>query len=62
MLDRQPQTRIDVNIGKGMSTVIGEIEIENEWIQLRALSDNLKKGAAKGSVQLMEYLHKSGFF
>lgn len=62
LLNRQPQTRYDVGIGGGMSTVIGEIEVENSWIRLRTLSDNLKKGAAKGSVQLMEYLYKTGFF
>jgi aspartate-semialdehyde dehydrogenase len=62
LLDREPQTRFDVGLGKGMSIVIGGgVEIENGWIRLRALSDNLKKGAAKGSVQLMEYLHKIGF-
>ena len=62
LLDREPQTRFDVGLGEGMSIVIGgRVEIENGWIRLRALSDNLKRGAAKGSVQLMEYLHKIGF-
>ncbi|MDI6806331.1 MAG: Asd/ArgC dimerization domain-containing protein [Candidatus Aenigmarchaeota archaeon] len=61
ILDRQPQVRYDVSIGKGMSTVIGEIEIKDGWIRLRALSDNLRKGAAKGSVQVMEYLLREGY-
>ncbi|MEM2843071.1 MAG: Asd/ArgC dimerization domain-containing protein [Candidatus Bathyarchaeia archaeon] len=61
ILDRQPQTRFDVTLGDGMSIVIGEVEVKNGWIKLRALSDNLKKGAAKGSIQLMEYLYKIGF-
>jgi aspartate-semialdehyde dehydrogenase len=61
ILNREPQTRYDVNLGKGMSTVIGEIEVEHGWIKIRALSDNLRKGAAKGSIQLMEYLFKVGF-
>jgi len=61
ILDRQPQTRFDVTLGDGMSIVLGEIEVKNGWIKLRALSDNLKKGAAKGSIQLIEYLYKIGF-
>jgi len=61
LLHREPQTRYDVGLGGGMSIVMGAIEIENGWIRLRTLSDNLKKGAAKGSVQLMEYLHKKQF-
>jgi aspartate-semialdehyde dehydrogenase len=61
LLDREPQTRYDVGLGGGMSIVMGGIETENGWIRLRALSDNLKKGAAKGSVQLMEYLYETGF-
>ena len=60
LLDRQPQTRYDVGLGGGMSIVMGGIEVANGWIRLRALSDNLRKGAAKGSVQLMEYLRKAG--
>jgi aspartate-semialdehyde dehydrogenase len=45
-----------------MSVVIGGIEVKNGWIEMRALSDNLAKGAAKGSVQLMEHLYSEGFF
>ncbi len=61
LLDRQPQTRFDVGLGGGMSIVIGPVEVEDGWIRLRALSDNLRKGAAKGSIQLLEYLYKTGF-
>lgn len=61
LLDRQPQTRYDVGLGGGMSIVMGGIEVANGWIRLRALSDNLRKGAAKGSVQLMEYLSKARY-
>lgn len=63
ILNRQPQPRYDVGIGGGMSIVIDRIKItEDGWIKIRALADNLKKGAAKGSVQLLENLYKTGFF
>ena len=61
LLDRQPQTRFDVGLGGGMSIVIGPVEVKDGWIRLRALSDNLRKGAAKGSIQLLEYLYKTRF-
>lgn len=62
ILNRYPQPRYDVELGGGMSTVIGGIEIENGRIKLRALSNNRKKGSAKGSVQLMEYLLRNDYF
>lgn len=61
VLDRAPQPRYDVGINSGMSTVIGRIEVDNDWIKYMVLSDNLRKGAAKGSIQAMEYLLREGY-
>lgn len=61
ILDRAPQPRYDVNLDNGMSAIIGRIEVTNDWIKYLVLSDNLRKGAAKGSIQVMEYLFSEGY-
>lgn len=63
VLDRSPQPRYDAELDGGMTTVIGRIErcaLGDNWIKYLVLSNNLKKGAAKGSVQVMEYLLTNG--
>jgi aspartate-semialdehyde dehydrogenase len=64
VLDRSPQPIFDVCLGGGMSTVVGRIEgIEayDSGIKYQVLSDNTQRGAAKGMVQVAEYLHKVGY-
>lgn len=61
VLDRAPQPRWDVNLENGMAVIVGRIEISNGWIKYLALSDNLRKGAAKGVVQDMEYLLREAY-
>jgi len=61
VIDRAPQPRFDVGMNGGMSTVIGRIDMSNGWVKYLVLSDNLRKGAAKGSVQVMEYLLREGY-
>lgn len=59
LLERSPQTRYDAELDGGMTTVVGRIEKCNlgpNWVKYLVLSNNLKKGAARGSVQVMEYL------
>lgn len=63
VLDRSPQPRYDAEMDGGMTTVVGRIEkgaLGDRWIKYLVLSNNLKKGAAKGSVQVMEYLLTQG--
>jgi aspartate-semialdehyde dehydrogenase len=61
VLDRPPQPYYDANIGGGMSTIIGRIEKSSVFdIKLQALSNNTERGAAKGVVQVAEYLYKKG--
>ena len=61
ILDRAPQPRFDVGINDGMSAVIGRLEVSNGWIKYLVLTDNLRKGAARGSVHVMEYLLREGY-
>lgn len=59
----RPQPRKDRNAGDGMSTVVGRIrkdEVFENGIKYVLLSHNTKKGAAKGSVFVVEYLRKKG--
>src|SRR3989338_3979365 len=63
VLDRAPQPFYDVNLHGGMAAVVGRIkrgESQN-WIKYQVLSNNTQRGAAKGMVQVAEYLHKTGF-
>ncbi|MBF8265433.1 MAG: Semialdhyde dh protein [Dehalococcoidia bacterium] len=65
VLDRSPQPRYDAEIDGGMTTTVGRIEkcaLGDKWVKYLVLSNNLKKGAAKGAVQVMEYLLTQGFF
>ncbi|MCX6818493.1 MAG: Asd/ArgC dimerization domain-containing protein [Candidatus Aenigmarchaeota archaeon] len=62
VLDREPQTRYDAGLDNEMATVIGRIEKgDGNWIKYFVLSNNLGKGAAKGAIQVMEYLATLGF-
>lgn len=62
VLDRGPQTRYDSGLDNGMATVIGRIEKgSGNWMKYYVLSNNLGKGAARGSVQVMEHLAAKGF-
>jgi len=61
--DRTPQPRYDAEIDGGMSTIVGRIEkgaFGDKWLKYLVLSNNLKKGAAKGAVQVLEYLNTCG--
>ena len=65
VLDRSPQPLFDVSSYGGMATVIGRIEKSSAYdngIKYQVLSNNTERGAAKGMVQVAEYLHKIGFF
>jgi len=60
ILDRSPQPYYDVNLDKGMTTVVGMIEETFNGIKYQVLSNNLSKGAAKGSIQVAELLYSKG--
>jgi aspartate-semialdehyde dehydrogenase len=64
LLDGSPQPRLDVKYGEGMSVVIGRIEpcsiFGENGLQYQVLSNNLEKGAAKGMIQVAEYLFSQG--
>ena len=59
----RPQPLIDSNLDKGMTTLVGELEVNGDGYRLQyfALSHNLKKGAAKGAVQTAEFLLREGY-
>jgi aspartate-semialdehyde dehydrogenase len=59
-----PQPLRDIEKYGGMCTFIGQIGPLDSERGLACVvgSNNLKKGAAKGSVQLAEYLHRERFF
>lgn len=62
MLDRAPQPRFDANLDNGMTTCVGRVEKgEGNWIKYLVLSNNVKKGAALGSTQVLEYLAREGY-
>ncbi len=59
----RPQPRLDVNRYRGMATHIGQIEASTVFergVELVALSHNSKKGGALGSLQVAEFIYKSG--
>ena len=65
VMDRSPQPRYDAEIDGGMTTTVGRIEkceLGEKWVKYLVLSNNLKKGAAKGAIQVMEYLYTQGLF
>lgn len=59
-----PQPLFEAELYGGMCTHIGQISRLDgrPGIKYDVLSHNLKKGAAKGSIQVMEYLHERGYF
>jgi len=59
-----PQPFLEAELYSGMCTHIGQLQSLDgkNGIMYNVLSHNLKKGAAKGSVQVAEYLHREGFF
>ncbi len=63
-LERSPQPFFDARLYGGMATIIGRVEkcgAFDRGIKYQALSNNTEKGAAKGMVQVAEYLHTAGF-
>ena len=63
LLERSPQPRYDAELDGGMTAVVGRIEkcdLGPNWVKYLVLSNNLKKGAARGAVQVMEYLLSKG--
>jgi aspartate-semialdehyde dehydrogenase len=59
-LDR-PQPRRDVNAGRGMATTVGRVRTDNLFdLRLVAMSHNVVRGAAGGSVLNAELLVASG--
>lgn len=63
VMERTPQPYFDAFAGGGMSIVIGRVEKTSvpNGIKYHVLSNNVQKGAAKGIVQVAEYLHAIGF-
>ena len=60
LLDRPPQPYFDANLQGGMATTIGMLEPSEVFaggIQYQVLSNNTMKGAAKGMIQVAEYLY-----
>ncbi len=60
VLDRPPQPYFDANLYGGMATTIGMLEPSEAFaggLQYQVLSNNTMKGAAKGMIQVAEYLY-----
>lgn len=61
LLDRPPQPYFDANLHGGMATAIGMLrscEAFAGGLQYQVLSNNTMKGAAKGMIQVAEYLYR----
>jgi aspartate-semialdehyde dehydrogenase len=61
LLDRPPQPYFDANLHGGMATTIGMLAPSEAFaggLQYQVLSNNTMKGAAKGMIQVAEYLHR----
>ncbi|MFY7948023.1 MAG: Asd/ArgC dimerization domain-containing protein, partial [Gemmatimonas sp.] len=57
----RPQPRRDVDAGRGMSTTIGRVRADTLFdLKLVAMSHNVVRGAAGGSILNAELLMKSG--
>jgi aspartate-semialdehyde dehydrogenase len=57
----RPQPRRDVDAGRGMSTTIGRVRADTLFdLKLVAMSHNVVRGAAGGSILNAELLVKSG--
>ncbi len=64
VLDRVPQPRFDAELDRGLTTVMGRIEkgdLGSHWLKYFVLSNNVKKGAALGSLQVLEHLSSQGY-
>ncbi len=63
VMERTPQPYFDAFAGGGMSIVTGRVEktVFSNGIKYQVLSNNTKKGAAKGMIQVAEYLYSIGF-
>jgi len=61
LLDRPPQPYFDANLQGGMATTIGMLAPSEAFaggLQYQVLSNNTMKGAAKGMIQVAEYLYR----
>ncbi len=61
VLDRPPQPYFDANLQGGMGTTIGMLEPSEAFaggLRYQVLSNNTMKGAAKGMIQVAEYLYR----
>jgi len=61
VLDRPPQPYFDANLQGGMATTVGMLEPSEAFaggLQYQVLSNNAMKGAAKGMIQVAEYLYR----
>ena len=61
VLDRPPQPYFDANLEGGMATTIGMLQSSEAFaggLQYQVLSNNTMKGAAKGMIQVAEYLYR----
>jgi aspartate-semialdehyde dehydrogenase len=61
LLDRPPQPYFDANLQGGMATTIGMLAASEAFpggLQYQVLSNNTMKGAAKGMIQVAEYLYR----
>jgi len=59
--ENRPQPKRDVWVGRGMTTVVGRVRADAVWdLRLVALSHNVVRGAAGGSVQNAELLAARG--
>ena len=58
----RPQSKIDRDLGKGMAVSVGRLA-KDKFFDIRyvALSHNLVRGAAGGSILMAELLVKKGF-
>ncbi|MBI2866298.1 MAG: hypothetical protein HYX99_02930, partial [Chloroflexi bacterium] len=64
LLERVPQPRFDAELDRGLTTVMGRLEkgdLGPRWLKYFVLSNNVKKGAALGSLQVLEYLAERGY-
>lgn len=63
VLERSPQPLFDSFVDGGMSVIVGRIE-KGDWgkntIKYQVLSNNVVKGAAKGMIQVAEWLYTNG--
>ena len=61
VLDRPPMPFYDAYLGGGMSIAVGRIQETPHGLKYQVMSNNVVKGAAKGMVQVAEYVASIGF-